>query len=162
MGSFWVRKHILFELKKYRGVIFHGIKGWCKIWRKTDLWFEKWHEEFGKLSPEHYMSLKFTEGYFMTMKNDAKFEEKLTGHSKTDMRNLKNFDSNTQKSKKIALKLPLFTKVYNFWAKKSTEVLCLIALKIDAKIEGKLTCAFKNDMRNLANLAHLIKLFTHV
>ena len=26
-----------------------------------------------------------------------------------------------------------------------------MALKIDAKFEGKLTCAFQNDMRNLAN-----------
>ena len=26
-----------------------------------------------------------------------------------------------------------------------------MALKIDATFEGKLTCAFKNDMRNLAN-----------
>ena len=26
-----------------------------------------------------------------------------------------------------------------------------MALKIDAKFEGKLTCAFKNDMRNFAN-----------
>ena len=24
-----------------------------KIWRKTDLWFRKWHEEFGKFLPEH-------------------------------------------------------------------------------------------------------------
>ena len=30
-----------------------------------------------------------------------------------------------------------------------------MALKIDAKFEGKLTCAFKNDMRNLANLYRL-------
>ena len=21
---------------------------WCKIWRKTDLFFQKWHDEFGK------------------------------------------------------------------------------------------------------------------
>ena len=27
-----------------------------------------------------------------------------------------------------------------------------MALKIAAKFEGKLTCAFKTDMRNLANL----------
>ena len=27
-----------------------------------------------------------------------------------------------------------------------------MALKIDAEFEGKLTCAFKNDIRNLANL----------
>ena len=26
-----------------------------------------------------------------------------------------------------------------------------MALKTDAKFEGKLTCAFKNDMRNLEN-----------
>ena len=26
-----------------------------------------------------------------------------------------------------------------------------MALKIDTKCEGKLTCAFKNDMRNLAS-----------
>ena len=45
----------------------------------------------------------------------------------------------------------LLTKVYNFRAKKSIEELCLMALNIDAKFEGKMTCAFKNDMRNLAN-----------
>ena len=39
----------------------------------------------------------------MTMKNDAKFEIELTCHFKTDMRNLTNFDPNTQKSKKFAL-----------------------------------------------------------
>ena len=37
----------------------------------------------------------------MTMKNNAKFEEELTCHFK--MRNSTNFDSSTQKSKKIAL-----------------------------------------------------------
>ena len=39
----------------------------------------------------------------VTMKNDAKFEVELTGHLEIDMRNLTNFDSNTQKSKKFAL-----------------------------------------------------------
>ena len=89
-------KYIMFELKKYRGVIFHHNREWCKIWRKTDLWFGKWHEEF---SPEYLkvsklellwgpfiqsrkcMSLKFTgELCVMAMKNDAKFEKKLTCH----------------------------------------------------------------------------------
>ena len=27
-----------------------------------------------------------------------------------------------------------------------------MALKIDAKFKAKVTCAFKNDMRNLANM----------
>ena len=50
------------------------------------------------------MSLKFTEELcVMTMKNNAKFEEKLTFQFKTDMRNLTNFNSTTQKSKNIAL-----------------------------------------------------------
>ena len=30
-----------------------------------------------------------------------------------------------------------------------------MALKIGAKFEGKLTCAFKNEMRNLANFHRL-------
>ena len=48
------------------------------------------------------MILKFTEELsVMTMKNNAKFEEELTFHFKTD-RNLTNFDSTTRKSKKIA------------------------------------------------------------
>ena len=50
------------------------------------------------------MSLKLIEElYVVTMKNDTKFEERLTGHFKIDMRNLKNFDSKTPKSKKFAL-----------------------------------------------------------
>ena len=36
----------------------------------------------------------------MEMKNDAKFEEKLTCHFKIDMKNLTNLDLSTQKSKK--------------------------------------------------------------
>ena len=36
-----------------------------------------------------------------------------------------------------------------FELKKYSDELYLIALDIDVKLEGKLTCAFKNDMRNL-------------
>ena len=87
-------KRIIFELKKYREVIFHDTREWRKIWRKTDLWFGKWHKEFGKFSTEHLkvsksgllrgtfiqsrksMDLKFTgELCVMTKKNDAKFEK---------------------------------------------------------------------------------------
>ena len=115
-------KYLMFDLKKYRGVIFHDTEGWCKIWRKTNLWFGKWHEEYGKFSPQHLkvskvqfwwdsliesrksMSLKLTEELcVMTMNNDAKFEEELTCHFKIDMRHLTNFDSSTQKSKRIHL-----------------------------------------------------------
>ena len=46
-------KYITFDLKKYRGVIFHDTEESCKILRKTRLWFGKWHEDFGKFSPKH-------------------------------------------------------------------------------------------------------------
>ena len=50
------------------------------------------------------MSLKFSgELCVMTMKNDAKFEEKLTCQFKMDMRNLTKFDLSTRKSQKFAL-----------------------------------------------------------
>ena len=50
------------------------------------------------------MSLTFTgEVCVMTMKNDSKFEEKLTCQFKIDIRNLTNFDQSTQKSQKFAL-----------------------------------------------------------
>ena len=50
------------------------------------------------------MSLKYTgEFCVMTMKNDAKFENKLTCQLKIDMRNLRNFDPSTRKSHKFAL-----------------------------------------------------------
>ena len=39
--------------KKVQGSIFHDTEESCKIWRKTDLWFGKWYEKFGKFSSEH-------------------------------------------------------------------------------------------------------------
>ena len=58
----------------------------------------------GTVQTRKGMTLKFTEELFvMIMKNNEKFEEVLTCHFKTDMSNLTNFDSSTQKCKKIAL-----------------------------------------------------------
>ena len=36
--------------KMYRRVVFNGTEDWRKIWRKIDLSFPKWHDEFGKVS----------------------------------------------------------------------------------------------------------------
>ena len=154
----------------------------------------------------------------MTLRRDAKFEEKLTCGLKNDCKNFANFHQSTQKSqnwdfhdillpsveyvwaynlqrsyaswkwrmvknleknwlliskltwwiwqiliqalksfKNLRLNGLFLTKVYNVWAKKSTEELRLIVLKIDAKLEWKLICAFKNNMRNLANFHRLKK-----
>ena len=50
------------------------------------------------------MTLKFTEKLCdMAMKNNANLEKEMTCHFKTDMRNLRNFDTSTRKSKNIVL-----------------------------------------------------------
>ena len=84
----------------------------------TDLWFGKWHQEYGKFFPELWilgfwwnpliqtwksMSLKSTKKLsVMTIKNYAKFEGELTCHFKVDMKNLSNFDPSTGKSQKFS------------------------------------------------------------
>ena len=53
---------------------------------------------------DNVWTLKFAEELgVMGIKNNAKFEEELTCHFKTGMRNLTNFDWSSRKSKKIAL-----------------------------------------------------------
>ena len=109
----------MFELKKYRGIIFDSTEYQSKIRRKNKLCFQKRHDELSKFSPEKFskncdfdgvllsrkcMSLKFTgEFCVMTMKNDSKFEEELTSQFKIDMWNLTSFDPGTQKFQKLAL-----------------------------------------------------------
>ena len=39
--GFFCPKYIRFELKEYRGAIFHDIEQWCKIWTNPDLVFWK-------------------------------------------------------------------------------------------------------------------------
>ena len=52
MGSFWAN-YILFELKKYREVIFDETEEGYKIWREIDMPFQNWHKKFDKIWPEH-------------------------------------------------------------------------------------------------------------
>ena len=56
-----------------------------------------------KFEEELTFHFKTEELCIMTMKSNAKFKEELTFHFKTDMSNLTNFDSTTRKSKKIPL-----------------------------------------------------------
>ena len=80
----------------------------------------------------------------MAMKNDAKFEEKLTwGISQILARALES--------------LKIFSLMSSFWAKsilfelKSTEELSFITLQSDAKFLEELTSHFEIDMKNLVN-----------
>ena len=60
------------------------------------------------------MSLKSTEELCaMAMKNGAKFGKRMSYNFKIDMENLRNFDSNTQKSQKNVLYWDFLNKIYN-------------------------------------------------
>ena len=155
--------YITFDLRKYKGVIFYHTGVSYKIWKKltrgleNDMWnlanFDKnnwkcqnWDFNRILLSKIENAELKHYRG---VMCNDTeewkKFKEELTRCFKIDIRNLTNFDSSTQKSQKLPFNELLLTKLYGVWDKKYRGVM------FDANFEGKLTIAFKNDMRNLAN-----------
>ena len=74
----------------------------------------------------------------MTLKSDAKFEEKLTLGSKNDMRNLMNFNASSGKSENLHFDVLLLSIVYKVSVK-------------NPNLEEKLIFCLKNDMRNLVN-----------
>ena len=133
MGSFWT-KHILFELKKYRGVVFHDTEEWYKIWSGINLSFQNWHEEFDKFWLEHLKVSKiFTlMGSFWTkyilfelkkyrgvishdIEEWCKIWRKLTCCLEND-RNLANFHQSTWKCQNWNFDGILLSKVENVWA----------------------------------------------
>ena len=114
--------------KKYRGVISHDPEDWCKIWRKTDLLFQKW-QEFGEIWPEHSKVSKtctficsYCAKYLMFDLKKYRgvifhnTEEKLTCGLENDMRNMANFHQSTWKCQNWDFDGILFSKVENIWA----------------------------------------------
>ena len=71
----------------------------------------------------------------MTLKSDAKFEEKLTLGSKNDMRNLVNFNASSGKSENLHFDVLLLSIAYKVSAKNSAEDLSLMTLKSDPNFE---------------------------
>ena len=149
MGFFWT-KYIMFNPKKYRGVMFGSTEYWCNIWRKTDLSFQKWHEEFRKFSPEHVRKSKNgnLDGIFLS-KVETVCASNLQGSFLSwQWRMIPNLNRNWLVSLKLTWGIwQILTRAlenlknlnFNAWAKKSIEELCLMTLKTDAKFEGKLT-----------------------
>ena len=57
MGSFLTKVYNVWA-KKYSGVMFDSTEYWCKIWRKTDRYFQKWHrnlENFQRLKNSDFI-----------------------------------------------------------------------------------------------------------
>ena len=92
----------------------------------------------------------------MTLKSDAKFEEKLTCGLENNMKNLANFHQSTGVSK-LRLSWDPFVQSRKCVSLKFTEELFVITMKNDTKIEEELTSRFKIDMRNLTNFAWSIR-----
>ena len=74
----------------------------------------------GSLCPKHpnFLSKKYKRVIFITLKSDAKFEEKLSLSFKSDMRNLGNFNASSSKSKNLHFNVMVSSKVCYLWAKK--------------------------------------------
>ena len=87
----------------------------------------------------------------MTLKSDAKFEEKLTCGLENDMRNLVNFHQSTWKCQNWGFDEILLSKSRKCMSLKFAEELCVMTIKNDIKFDDELTCHFKIDMRCLTN-----------
>ena len=87
----------------------------------------------------------------MTLKSDAKFEEKLTLGSKNDMRNLVNFNASSGKSENLHFDVLLLSIAYKVLAKKYRRIIFHDTQKKIQNFDKKLTFYLKNDMRNLVN-----------
>ena len=95
------------------------------------------------------LSYKSTEElFFMTLKSDAKCEEKLTRCLENGMRNFANF-TRALESVKIGTLITSFVQSRKGMTLKFPEELCVMTMKNNAKFEVELTFHFKTDMRNL-------------
>ena len=111
MGSFWA-KYTFFKLNKYRWVIFHAIEERCKFEEKLTCGLKNDLRNLANFHQSTWKSQNWDFDGILLSKVEkvwpwnsqrsynAKFEEKLTCHFKTDIRDLTNFDSSTRKSKK--------------------------------------------------------------
>ena len=95
-----------FQLRKDRGIISYDTEEWFKIWRNTNLLFQKW-QEFVEFWSEHskvskictligpfrakYITFDLKKYRGVILKSHAKFEEKLACGPENGMRNLANF-----------------------------------------------------------------------
>ena len=93
----------------------------------------------------------------MTLTSDANFEEKLTCGSENDMRNLAKFSLEHLKVSKLGLCWDPFVQSRKSMSLKFTKELCVMTVKNDTKIEKKLTCRSKIDMKNLTRALESLK-----
>ena len=153
--SFWA-KYILFELKNYRGVIFHETEEGYKIWRGIDSSFQNWHKEFDKFWAKHLkVSESFTLiGFFWTKYILFELKRYRGGTAifhdieewykiwiKTDLLLMKSheefnkFSPEFSKVSELELLWDLFVQSRKYMSLKFTEKLFVMTMKNYTKIE---------------------------
>ena len=89
----------------------------------------------------------------MTLRSDAKFEEKVTCGSENDMRNLVNFISSSGTSENLHFDVLLLSKVYYVWAKKVQATGSILVVKAYS------ICSFSKYFQILCIFAQIFKYF---
>ena len=135
MGSFYP-KYIMFQLEDFRGIMCHDTEECCKFKEKLTCALKNdirnlvsFHASRRKSENLYFDWILLSKAYkdldekvqkscLMTLKSDAKFEEKLTLGSKNDMRNLVNFNASSGKSENLHFDLLLLSIAYKVLAKK--------------------------------------------
>ena len=126
-GLLLSKAYIKFQM--YKTVMSHDTDEWCKVWRKTDSWFQKWHEELGnnfnalsgKSENLDFDMLLLSKVYYVCTKKGqrvtcysteewSKIWRRTDLYFENDMMNLANFDP-TLESLKIS------TLTGSFWLK---------------------------------------------
>ena len=128
---------VIFDLKKYGGILFLDTREWFKIWRKTNLWFGKYMRNLANFYQSNWKSQNWDFDGILLSKVENVWAENLQGsyvswQSRLMQKSKKNWLVNSKltwgiwQSLTRALEnlkylhfncLPL-TKVYNVWAKK--------------------------------------------
>ena len=133
------------------------------------MWFQIWHEEFGKFSSNHSNVQKFhsnglvlskiyevwakkiqRSASVMVLNSDGKFEKPWPCDFKNGMKNWVNFHYlSTQKSENCTL-MGSFCPKHKFLPLETFREIMSHDTGV-AKFKQKLTCGLKNDIRNLVN-----------
>ena len=101
----------------YWRVIENIKKNWLVEWKMTKN-LVNFHVSSRKSKVQSFRWKRTEELCLVTLKSNAKFEEKLTLGSENGMRNLVNFNASSGKSEKLHFDVMLLLKVYYAWAKK--------------------------------------------
>ena len=111
MGYF-CSKYMRFELKKYRGVIFHDTEQWFKIYINSNHVVSKMTWGIGWTFVRALKVWKIVHWCVTTPKSDAKFKGKLTCGLKNGINHLVNFHASSLKSVNLLFDWILLSKVY--------------------------------------------------